>query len=123
MGHWVSLVNHESCSLTDVSFKFTEPYERSWTVWARGKVMSQGANKLQRPFLANSIYSRDPISKMSINVTKRNIILYDKAFLLQVLADAEIVMVARESNLYSEKRHWAQVIVPATVYLILATVY
>ena len=27
----------------------------------------------------------------------------DKAFLLQVLADAEIVMVARESNLYSEK--------------------
>ena len=34
MGHWVSLVNHESCSLTDVSFKFTEPYERNWTVWA-----------------------------------------------------------------------------------------
>ena len=47
----------------------------------------------------------------------------DKAFLLQVLADAEIVMVARESNLYSEKCHWAQVLVPATVYLILATVY
>ena len=33
----------------------------------RGKVMSQEANKLQMPFLANSIYSRDPISKMSIN--------------------------------------------------------
>ena len=31
---------------------------------ARGKVMSQGANKLQRPFLANSIYSRGPIQKM-----------------------------------------------------------
>ena len=30
-------------------------------------VMSQGANKLQTPFLANSIYSRNPISKMSIN--------------------------------------------------------
>ena len=61
---------------------------------------------------------------MSINVTKRNIILYDKAFLLQVLADAEIGMgVTLLSNLYSEKRHWAQVIVPATVYLILATVY
>ncbi len=37
----------------------------SWLV--RGKVMSQEANKLQMPFLANSIYSRDPISKMSIN--------------------------------------------------------
>ena len=34
---------------------------------SRGKVMSQEANKLQMPFLANSIYSRDPISKMSIN--------------------------------------------------------
>jgi len=45
------------------------------------------------------------------------------SFLLQVLADAEIVMVARESNLYSEKCHWAQVLVPATVYLILATFY
>jgi hypothetical protein len=33
----------------------------------RGKVMSQEANKLQKAFLANSIYSRDPISKMSIN--------------------------------------------------------
>jgi len=30
----------------------------------RGKVMSQGANTLQRPFLANSIYCSDPISKM-----------------------------------------------------------
>ena len=29
--------------------------------------MSQEANKLQMPFLAKSIYSRDPISKMSIN--------------------------------------------------------
>ena len=29
----------------------------------RGKVMSQGANKLQAPFLANSIYSRSLISK------------------------------------------------------------
>ena len=48
---------------------------------------------------------------------------YDKAFLLQVLADAEIVMVARESNLNSEERHWAQVLVPATVFSILATVY
>ena len=53
---------------------------------------------------------------MSINVTKRNIILYDKAFLLQVLADAEIGMGARKSNLYSEKRHREKVIVPATVY-------
>ena len=60
---------------------------------------------------------------MSINVTKRNIILYDKAFLLQVLADAEIGMGARKSYLYSAKRHRAKVIVPATVYLILATVY
>jgi len=34
---------------------------------ARGKVLSQEANKLQMSFLANSIYSRDPISKMSIN--------------------------------------------------------
>ena len=33
----------------------------------RGKVLSQEANKLQMSFLANSIYSRDPISKMSIN--------------------------------------------------------
>ena len=33
------------------------------TIEARGKVMSRGANKLQRPFLANSIYSRNPISK------------------------------------------------------------
>ena len=47
----------------------------------------------------------------------------NKAFLLQVLADAEIVMFAKESNLYSEKRHCTQVLVPATVYLILATVY
>ena len=31
----------------------------------RGKIMSQRANKLQRPFLANSIYCSDPISKMS----------------------------------------------------------
>ena len=29
--------------------------------------MSQEVNKLQMPFSANSIYSRDPISKMSIN--------------------------------------------------------
>ena len=36
-------------------------------VLGRGKVMSQEANKLQMPFSANSIYSRDPISKMSIN--------------------------------------------------------
>ena len=34
---------------------------------SRGKVISQEANKVQMPFLANSIYSRDPISKMSIN--------------------------------------------------------
>ena len=33
----------------------------------RGKIMSQEANKLQMPFSANSINSRDPISKMSIN--------------------------------------------------------
>ena len=39
----------------------------------RGKVMSQGANKLQRPFLANSIYSRDPLSKMSINSCENQI--------------------------------------------------
>ena len=45
------------------------------------------------------------------------------SFILQVLSDAEIVMVAREINLYSETRHWAQVFVTATVYLILATVY
>ena len=48
---------------------------------------------------------------------------YDKVFLLQVLADAIIVMVARESNLYFEQRHLAQLLMPATVYLILATVY
>ena len=34
---------------------------------ARGKEMSQEANKLQMPFSANSIYSWDSISKMSIN--------------------------------------------------------
>ena len=34
----------------------------------RGKVMSQEANKLQRPFMPNSFYSRDPISKMSKTV-------------------------------------------------------
>ena len=34
-------------------------------VASRGKIMSQRANKLQRPFLANSIYCSDPISKMS----------------------------------------------------------
>ena len=46
----------------------------SLTVTAgRGKVMSQGANKLQRPFLANSIYSRNPISKMSINSCENQI--------------------------------------------------
>ena len=39
----------------------------------RGKVMSQGANKLQRPFLANSIYSRHPISKMPINSCENRI--------------------------------------------------
>ena len=39
----------------------------------RGKVMSQGANKLQTPFLANSIYSRNPISKMSINSCENQI--------------------------------------------------
>ena len=31
---------------------------------SRGKIKSQGANKLQRPFLANSIYCSDPISNM-----------------------------------------------------------
>ena len=40
---------------------------------SRGKVMSQRVNKLQRPFLANSIYSRDPISKMSINSCENQI--------------------------------------------------
>ena len=40
---------------------------RSSQLLIRGKVMSQEANKLQMPFSANSIYSRDPISKMSIN--------------------------------------------------------
>ena len=45
------------------------------------------------------------------------------SFILQVLSDAEIVMVARENYLNSEKRYWAQVLVPANVYLILATVY
>ena len=40
---------------------------------SRGKVMSQGTNKLQRPFLANSIYSRNPISKMSINSCENQI--------------------------------------------------
>ena len=49
--------------------------------------------------------------------------IYDKASLLEELADAEIVMVARESNLYLEQRHLAQLLMPATVYLILATVY
>ena len=49
--------------------------------------------------------------------------LEPNSFLLQVLADAEIVMVARESNLYLEQRHLAQLLMPATVYLILATVY
>ena len=34
-------------------------------VYGRGKIMSQRANELQRPFLANSIYCSDPISKMS----------------------------------------------------------
>ena len=34
---------------------------------ARGKVMSHGTNKLHSPFLANSIYSSDPISETSIN--------------------------------------------------------
>ena len=43
------------------------------TIEARGKVMSRGANKLQRPFLANSIYSRNPISKMSINSCENQI--------------------------------------------------
>ena len=33
--------------------------------WCRGKIMSQRANKLQTPFLANSIYCSDPILKMS----------------------------------------------------------
>ena len=33
----------------------------------RGKVISQEANKLQMPFSTNLNYSRDPISKMSIN--------------------------------------------------------
>ena len=43
-----------------------------WEV-CRGKVMSQGANKLQEPFLANSIYSRSLISKMSINSCENRI--------------------------------------------------
>ena len=33
----------------------------------RGKVMTQEANKLQMPFSANSIDSRDPTSRMLIN--------------------------------------------------------
>ena len=34
---------------------------------ARGKVMSQGANKLQMPYLTFSIFSSGPISGESIN--------------------------------------------------------
>ena len=41
-----------------------------------------------------------------------------------LLCDPEINMVARDRNFYfRKKRHWAQVLLPATVYLILATVY
>ena len=46
--------------------------QHTWS-WSRGKVMSQGANKLHRPFLANSIYSSDPISQMSINSCENQI--------------------------------------------------
>ena len=48
-------------------------YSSRWAPSSRGKVMSQGANKLQTPFLANSIYSRNPISKMSINSCENRI--------------------------------------------------
>ena len=50
-------------------------YNNIWCILppTSGKVMSQGVNKLQRPFLANSIYSRDPISKMSINSCENQI--------------------------------------------------
>ena len=42
--------------------------------------MSQEANKLQMPFLADPIYSRDPISKMSINCRsgKTQLLLLDQ---------------------------------------------
>ena len=40
-------------------------YYNSTIVYRRGKIMSQRANKLQRPFLANSIFCSEPISKMS----------------------------------------------------------
>merc|ERR1712032_410152 len=41
-----------------------------------------------------------------------------------LLCDPEINVVARDGNFYfRKKRHWAQVLLPATVYLILATVY
>ena len=39
----------------------------------RGKIMSQRAKKLQRPFLANSIYCSDPISKMLENSSETQI--------------------------------------------------
>ena len=41
-----------------------------WEQLPRGKMMSQRANKLHRPFLANSIYCSDPISKLSKNCSK-----------------------------------------------------
>ena len=38
--------------------------------WTRGKIMSQRANKLQRPFLANSIYDINPTPKISTTAAR-----------------------------------------------------
>ena len=61
--HYDSSVNDASMPAPNLVWRL----KNSVAVGCRGKVMSQGANKLQEPFLANSIYSRSLISKMSIN--------------------------------------------------------
>ena len=61
----------------------------------RGKVMSHGANKLQMPFLSNSIYISDPFLRRSINSCEkllnscRHYILCTNPFVEIIIAQSE----------------------------------
>ena len=65
---WGPIYGSQSLKQTDLWLDLTEVTladgdTNSILLIIRGKVMFQGANKLQMPFLDNSIYSRNPISK------------------------------------------------------------
>ena len=62
-GHTSFTLNYPQISYNPTAYD-ARGYSQVYTTQeSRGKVMSQGANKLQEPFLANSIYSRSLISK------------------------------------------------------------